>query len=352
MSKKRVTVAGSERAVLHGARLVGPANPQERIEITLLLKPGSSLALPAVEGTESLRPREQTHLSREEFETKHGASPEDVAKIDAFAHEHGIDVGEVHLAGRTVTLSGTVRAMSEAFNVTLQMYDHPSGAYRGRTGPVEIPDDLGGIVQGVFGLDDRPQARPHIRHVHEQGGAWHTAHKAVSYFPTEVAELYNFPTDVNGQGQCIAIIELGGGYKASDLTAYFQQLGIATPNISAIAVGGAHNHPTDDPNGSDGEVMLDIEVAGAVAPAAKIAVYFAKNTDAGFLRSVTTAIHDKVRRPSVLSISWGGPEASWTAQALEALDQALKAAAVLGVTSLWLRAMTDPPMVLKMAWRT
>jgi len=332
MPKKRVKVSGSERAVLHGARLVGPADPQERMEVTLILRPATSKALPSFERTDNLKPHEKTHLTREEFAAKHGADPEDIAKIDAFAHEHGLDVGAVNLAGRTVVLSGTVQAMSEAFNVTLQMYNHPSGAYRGRTGPVEIPGELEGVIQGVFGLDNRPQARPHMRPIHEQGGAWHSAQQGVSYLPTQVAKLYDFPATVTGQGQTIAIIELGGGYRTSDLNAYFQQLGIATPKTTAISVGGAHNAPTGDPNGPDGEVMLDIEVAGAVAPGAQIAVYFAPNTDAGFLQAITTAIHDTTRNPSVVSISWGGPEASWTSQSLTAFDQAFQAAAALGVT--------------------
>ena len=332
MTKNRKRVAGSERAPLQGARLAGPANPQERIDVVLLLRPATSETRPSAQRTDNAKPHERVHLSHNEYEAQHGADPADVSKIGAFAHEHGLDVGEVNLAGRTVVLSGTIQAMSEAFNVTLQMYAHPSGAYRGRTGAVEIPDDLESIVKGVFGLDNRPQANPHMRPIHEQGGAWHRSQAGVSYLPTQVAKLYDYPTSVNGKGQCIAIIELGGGYTTSDLNTYFQQLGIQTPQITAVSVGGAHNTPTSDPNGPDGEVMLDIEVAGAVAPGAQIAVYFANNTDAGFLQAVTTAIHDKVRNPSVVSISWGGPEASWTAQALTAFDQAFQAAGTLGVT--------------------
>lgn len=33
-----------------------------------------------------------------------------------------------------------------------------------------------------------------------------------------------------------------------------------------------------DPQGADGEVLLDIEVAGALAPKATLVVYFAPNT--------------------------------------------------------------------------
>jgi kumamolisin len=78
--------------------------------------------------------------------------------------------------------------------------------------------------------------------------------------------------------------------------------------------------------------MLDIEVVGAIANQAKIAVYFAPNTDAGFLDAITTAIHDTTLKPSVISISWGGPENSWTTQAMMAMDSAFQAAAAMGIT--------------------
>jgi kumamolisin len=102
--------------------------------------------------------------------------------------------------------------------------------------------------------------------------------------------------------------------------------------VRSRAVDGGHNHPTGNPNGPDGEVMLDIEVAGAVAPGAKIVVYFAPNTDAGFLDAVTAAVHDATNKPSVVSISWGASESGWTAQAMHAMDQAFQDAAALGVT--------------------
>ena len=102
-----------------------------------------------------------------------------------------------------------------------------------------------------------------------------------SFTPTQLVQLYNFPSRVDGHGQCVAIIELGGGYRLQDLTAYFAQLGVAMPRMKTVAVDGAHNHPTGDPSGPDGEVMLDIGVAGALAPAAQFVVYFAPIPTAG-----------------------------------------------------------------------
>jgi kumamolisin len=162
---------------------------------------------------------------------------------------------------------------------------------------------------------------------------WHAgAGDATAYNPPQIASYYNFPQG-NGDGECIALIELGGGERTKDLKTYFAGLGISPkPKVTAISVDHAKNHATGDADGPDGEVMLDIEVAGSIAPQARIAVYFSPNTDAGFLDAITTAIHDTTNNPSVISISWGGPESTWTAQSMTAMDEAFQAAATLGLT--------------------
>lgn len=342
MSTVQHSVPGSERAPLPGARAVGAADPNERIEVTVVLRRTAGADATAAEQVMNARSlKERKYLSHEQLEAAHGADPEDIAKVEAFAQEHSLDVVEVSRARRSVVLSGTVEAFSTAFGVTLMKYEHPSGTYRGRTGAVQVPVELGSIVQAVLGLDDRPQSSPKFR-IHrptEQTraiGADASSRAqpqavAASFTPPQLAKLYDFPTGLDGSGQCIAIIELGGGYRNADLKAYFSQLKIPLPKVTAISVDGAHNHPST-PDSADGEVMLDIEVAAAIAPRAKIAVYFAPNTDRGFLDAITTAVHDKIRRPSVISISWGGPEASWTQQAMQTYDQAFQDAAALGVT--------------------
>jgi kumamolisin len=150
-----------------------------------------------------------------------------------------------------------------------------------------------------------------------------------SFDAPQLATIYSFPTGVNGAGQTIAILELGGGYTAADLDAYFSRLGLATPQVTAVSVDGGQNQPGGP---ADGEVELDIEVAGSIAPGAHIAVYFAPNTDRGFLDALSKAVHDTVRNPSVISISWGGAEASWSQQAMSALDSVMQDAAALAVT--------------------
>jgi kumamolisin len=152
-----------------------------------------------------------------------------------------------------------------------------------------------------------------------------------SYTPRQVAEAYDFPLALDGSGQTVAIVELGGGYDESDLSTYFSGLGVSMPSVSFVSVDGGKNSPGADKD-ADGEVMLDIEVIGAIAPAASIVVYFAPNTDQGFMDAVSTAVHDSSNSPSAVSISWGGPEDSWTSQARQQMEQIMIEAAALGVT--------------------
>jgi len=330
--KKHLPLAGSERAPLAGAREVGPANPNETVDVTIRLRSRAGKK-PIINPEEFTKPIEKrTILSRKEFEQRHGADPDSIARIESFAGEHKLTVKEKSAARRTVILSGTVTAMNEAFGVELKEYQHSTGKYRGRTGAVHVPAELHDVIEGVFGLDNRPQAKPHFRRRHERAGA-HAAAVNLSYTPIQVAALYDYPTGVDGSGECIALIELGGGYNPTDLSNYWSQLNLTgTPNVSAVSVGNGSNSPTGDSGGPDGEVMLDIEVSGAIAPGAKIVVYFTENTDAGFLNAITTAVHDSTNNPSVVSISWGGPESSWTQQAMTSMDDAFQSAAAMGVT--------------------
>lgn len=337
--KNSVELRGSARSLPAGAKQVGPANPQDKIEVTVRLRRGSATDAfqtnAAAAGSSATQSNaaskdltQRTYLKREEFAANHGASAGDVAAIRAFANENNLTVTEEDRARRTVKLSGTVEALSNAFGVTLNRAELNGEQVRLRTGSIQIPQNLANVIEAVLGLDNRPQAKPHFRRKKHQNPA------NISYSAVQVATAYNFPANTDGTGQAIAILELGGGYKTADLNSYFKSLNIATPNVNAISVDGATNAPTGSADGPDGEVELDIEVAGAVAPQAKIGVYFAPNTDQGFVDALTTAIHDMTLKPTIVSISWGGPESSWTAQARNTLNSACEDAATMGVTVL------------------
>jgi kumamolisin len=327
----RVPLRGSERHPIAGAHSLGPVPSEERFELTVRVCRRAPLSsLPAARTTHAdTRPAQRHYLTREAYAQQHGADPADLMRVADFARKHGLVVIDASVPRRSVFLSGTASQVAAAFGTSIEHYEYDGGSYRGRTGPLHVPADLQDLIEGVFGIDDRPVARPHFQRGEAQGLRAMAA--GTSFTPPQLAQLYGFPADADGSGQCIGLIELDGGYRKTDIAAYFERLGLAKPTVRSVRVDGARNHPTNAES-ADGEVMLDIEVAAAVAPQATIVVYFAPNTDKGFLDAITLALHDTTHKPSALSISWGNPEKNWTAQAMRSYDQAFQTAGLLGVT--------------------
>jgi kumamolisin len=340
---KRAELAGSFRKLPLRSKLVGPAQSDEHIEVSVRLrsKGGGGVTDHQIMALGAQAPSRRHYLSREEFSSRHGADPADVAKIDAFAHEHGLTVSRVHLGSRIIKLKGTIAAFNAAFGVELSKIKHGNEVFRGRRGAIFIPAELKKIISGVHGLDNRPMAQSHFRmHPRKKKGANRGKARDHTLAVTDVARLYNYPPKLTGKGQCIALIEFnildkkgrvsGTGFKNSDIAAFFKRTGIPAPEIVSVGVDGGANRPGK--SRTDEEVVGDIEVAGATAPGAKIAVYFAPNTPNGFIDAVKAAVHDTARRPSVISISWGEAEELLTPMFFDALNEAFRDAAALGIT--------------------
>jgi kumamolisin len=333
----RTVLPGSEKAPFVQAAGETPAPAGTKITVSVIVRRKAPLKATNRTGKERL-----THA---QYRQRHAADPDAVKLVRAFAKEYGLTVAPDTPGPerRTIKLSGTVAAMQKAFGVTLVHKAREGTTYRVREGSITLPSELVGPVQAVLGLDNRPQAQPHFRVYGEtgnisaqiaQGGGFASPHAGganTSFTPPQIAALYQFPPNASAAGQTIGIIELGGGYKTADLNTYFKSLGQKTPNVSAVSVDGGKNAPTNA-NSADGEVMLDIEVAAAVAPGANIVVYFTPNTDQGFIDAIANAVHDTKNKPSVISISWGAAESAWTGQSMTALDAACQSAAALGIT--------------------
>jgi kumamolisin len=323
LNSAKVPVKGSERTTLPEARMIGPTDPHQLIEISVVLKHRQPLPTTRAEGK---------FLSHSEFAAQFGADPAHVDKIGQFARENNLQVlqrGD-EILRRTVTLAGTAAAMEKAFAIELIDYEHPNGSYRGRFGAIKVPEECASFVKGVFGLDDRPVAKPHFRY-RGANRSFGSRGSNISYNPVKVAQLYNFPLEMNGAGQVIGLIELGGGYRPVDIQQYFQAQGLQAPAILSATVDHATNRPTTAQS-ADGEVMLDLEVAGSVAPGATLAVYFAPNTARGFQDALSMAVHDQLRGPRAISIGWGSPEIGWTGQSMENFTDVAQEASLLGIT--------------------
>ena len=313
MVEQTQPLAGSHRDAPHDMQAIGRVPANEPITISLYLK---SLT-PASSDTAHIESRAALSDARG---TEHA---DDITAITKFAEANGLKVEASDGGRRLIQLNGTAAVMEKAFGTELHRYEGSGHVCRARQGTLQVPASIADRITAVLGLDTRPIATPKI--VPHRGPTL-----PAGFLPTDVAKLYGFEK-VDASGQCIGIIELGGGYTDADNQAAFKAMNLAVPSIVAVGVDGATNDPSDT-SGANGEVALDIQVAGGVALGAAIAVYFAPNTDQGFVDAISQAVHDQTNGPSVLSISWGSAESGWTAQAIAAMGQAFQDAAQLGVT--------------------
>jgi kumamolisin len=286
------------------------------VHLTVVLKPA-----------EAIEPRQYAggyNLSHAEFAQRHGSRTATIDSVVQFARAHGLEVEAIQPERHRVELVGTYAQARAAFSPDgLGVYEQDGRRFVARTGCLHVPAELAPEIVAILGFDQRPVAEPRFVFLPRQTAT-------SSYDPAAVAQKYQFPIGVDGTGETIALVELGGGFNPDDIAQYFAETNVArTGTLVSVAVDGVDNTPGGD---ADGEVQLDIEIAGSVAPGANIAVYFGPNSASGFVDLIQAATHDTTNAPSIMSISWGQPESNWAAQDLDAMDQAFQSAAALGIS--------------------
>lgn len=144
-----------------------------------------------------------------------------------------------------------------------------------------------------------------------------------------LCQAYSFPKNLAGGG-VIGILELGGGYKQSDLDSFSSLYGMPKIAVTAVSVNGGQNRTGSD---ADYEVALDIQVAAAAyyystGKMPTIKVFFAPNSTNSFAAVVNAAVANGC---DVLSISWGAPEKTWSRASLTSLESTISTAATKGL---------------------
>jgi kumamolisin len=343
-------VEGSERLPLPNAQIIGPADPEQPIKLTVYVRSRAAhVHVPSLAEI-GHSPYEFMHSTQHSralgaFE----ADTKDINAVKKFAAANKLKVVEASTTKRSVLVEGKTGDAARAFGVDLQIWEYPGGRYRGRTGPVHVPESLRGIVEAVFGFDNRVMGRPFIKRSRHRSVS--RAARPHDYLPTEIADFYRFPA-ADGAGQTIAIITFNGalgdsgdtafgGYSRKLVNSYFKDtLHIAPPRLADVVVHGPGNHPGSGRSDSDvtDEVLLDLCTAGAIAPRAKFMMYFTEFTEQGWVDALTTAVTATQNRPSVISISYGdsedGPtgQTLWTEQAIMKVNEAFQRAALSGIT--------------------
>jgi kumamolisin len=171
----------------------------------------------------------------------------------------------------------------------------------------------------------RPYFKRSRRSIHE-----HIRARAAGSGPWTVPALcahYGLAKGSLPGGGTIGILELGGGWVASDMTTYFAGIGQPVPTITDVSVDGTMNTPGQD---ADTEVALDIQVAAAVyqyltGKTATVRMYWSQ--DIG-----TAAVASAKDGCAVCSCSWGDDEPAWGSVGLAAMQAALVTCTDAGTT--------------------
>ena len=309
-----------------------PMGVDQRISITLALRRPDFQGITLKDYADGVISGKYPVLSRDDFTTNFAVADQDLQIITQFAQDNNLTVVDLHAPGAMVILSGTVESFNTIFKITINSVTTTDRTYRSYSGTLTIPDELNGIVLAFPGLDQSMSLKSHLS---TQGPNNNPNFPINPLTPPQVAKAYNFP-ESGGFGECIAIAELGGGYSHDNLVSSFTDAGLPLPTIIDGGfpenLGGALNDPASK---NANETMLDIFVAGGLAPKAKIIVYF--GTDGKHYNLFNYIVHDSVNNPSVISFSYGGyefiydfyPFLSLERQQTESIFQA---AASMGIT--------------------
>jgi kumamolisin len=267
-----------------------------------------------------------TRVSRKELEAeRRRILQRPLKQVRRFAERHGMKVGKVDFLSRCVTLRAKVVDAERAFATKLRRADSAAGGGHYPTRRPRLPAQLSKIVHSVLGLDTRPMLGRLRGHAGPTGGN--------GLYPSQIARLYGMATPGRGAGQCIAVIEPGGGYDIADIRTACRAMRVPVPRISDVNVGGRNALGANAQ--FDKEVALDLQVIAGVAPEARIVVYFTETSEPGLVAGIVKAVHDDKNRPNVIVVTWGEPETFWLSRAPEArkgLDAALQDAIRLGIT--------------------
>jgi len=321
MPSKRKTVLS--RLTAHSKSLSSASDSMQMV--TVILRPPESLR----KKLDKLGKGPLAPLSYAEYLKAYGTPDKELQQVEAWASSAQLQFVDADWQERA-KLSGAVRLMGakQQLSAAFGVESHEStGALQLRT-----PKALGELVLWVFGVN-HPETEPPPEPLEATSPArdlrrratfrrlfkrevtkekTRSSRKALSsqvqgWTPLQVAEAYNYPAN-QGAGQCLGLIELAGTYSPDDVQTYLSGLGISSaPTIVDVNL---RSKPSSAPM-ADMEVTMDLELAAAVCPEAKIVVYNACSKDYSvqdFFDVFNTAVFDTKNCPSVLSASWGFPE--------------------------------------------
>lgn len=296
------------------------------IEIAVSLRPWDA------EGAEETVRSHRAPWTVDALRKEHGVPQEIRQKITEWLTRDGLSVARE--SPFILWLKGTFDEVSATFDVGFEFRQEGDlRLYRPNREP-EVPNWAAPWICGIVGLENVARLTPNFR---SPKSTDQLANNGQGFFPADLETAYQFPANNLGSGQTLGLLEFSNGYSLQDVTAFWQSMNITPPQLDFVSVDGTPND--GGVNSYDMEATLDVEWAGALAPAAHLVVYEASSgtSDQSFgmsvLKALDYAIHDTTYAPHILSISYGDGESQFPSAELQAWEQAILEGTLLGVTT-------------------
>lgn len=319
--EKWVELAGSYAPTPSGLQF-GRLDKTEYLTVTLLLRTKSQWHEPR-EDAKAIKP-----LTHKQLWTSYGAFDNDISAVQKFAQRYKLELERNSLNQRIIDLRGRISYLEEAFRVDLKPYITPEGyQFVGRSGHIYVPINMRGIILGVFGLDARPFA---VRQNNGESSEY-SGLASPGFDLTSLDEI--FTPNERLKKKRVAVIELvGGGLKFPEITSYFHNHGKQIPQVLNVSIEGisSNRHGVELPELAS-DSMPDMEWVMGETPDYSVGVYFANNTDKGFLDAINAAVHNNRNKPTLLYSTWKALEEGCTQQTLAAINDLIREAGMLGI---------------------
>lgn len=330
-----VPLSGTLTPLLKQSHEIGLTNSQQRISLSLGLRPRNQAMLQAYMSGLS-RPGSAIYrhfLTPAQYAALFSPTPAEYSAVQHYVQSQGFTVTGTYNHRLLLNFSGTVSQVEQVFHVTLRNYVAADKHvyYANDTAPA-LPQWLAPQVLSLTGLNNaaRLSHPPVFSSSHSiMQSQFCPPHGSNYITPDQVASVYDlnglYNNHMQGEGQTIALFELDT-FVMSDLTHYAACYGQSHTPVQTVVVG-------SNPVSTDGgvvEVELDAEMILSAAPhLGRLVIYEAANTDAGSLAEWAQIVQDAV---PVVSTSWGQCEALMNPQVAQEENVLFTAAAVQGQT--------------------
>ena len=258
-------------------------------------------------------------VTPEQFGEQFGPSDQDILTITAWLQSHGFTIANSAKGKMTIDFSGTVGQVQQAFHTAIHKYVIDGEEHWANAKDPAIPIALARTVVGVASFHNflpRPQstvrpARQNSRPLYtfpagcsESTSSSNNNPCSYGLGPADFEKIYNVPSSLTGTGETIAIVS-DSDIDPTDVDQFRQIFGLPPKNFQQIETDPANDPGISGPNGNEVEAVLDVEWAGAIAPAAKIDLVVSPDTatTSGIDTSAQYIVDNQLA--PIMSVSYG-----------------------------------------------